>query len=341
MTKIDFEVIHVLNAGKVPPDILKKSVYPYIGKLREEVLVHSAFGEDSSIIDFGDKVAVLSTDPITGADIHSGPLAVYVSCNDIAACGAKPVGILITLLLPIGSEEELLKELMKGVHETASKIGIEVLGGHSEITSSVVKPVISATAIGFADKDKFVTSSGAKPGDDIIVTKFLGLEGSAILASDFEEFLKGKISDKTIKTAQGFIDKISVIDEGIIAAEIGVSAMHDITEGGLLGASFEVAEASGVGVDIYQDALPILPETREICQAFDINPLGLISSGSMLICTPKGDEVVKALKSHDIPAAIIGKVTSGGKYLVTPSGKHPIIPLKRDELIRVIEKFGN
>lgn len=328
----------MLYAGKVPPDILKSSVYPYTGKLRKEVLVHSGFGEDSSIIDFGDKVAVVSTDPITCADIHSGPLAVYVSCNDVAACGAKPIGILVTLLLPVGSDESILKKLMEGIHEASKKVGIEVLGGHSEVTPIVVKPVISATVIGVADKDKFVTSSGARPGDDIIVTKYLGLEGSAILASDFEDFLEGKVSKESIKTAQSFIEKISVIDEGIIAAEVGVSAMHDITEGGLLGACYEVANASEVGVEIYQDLLPILPETREICQAFGINPLGLISSGSMLICTPKAEEVVDALKRNGIPATIIGKVRSGGNYIVTRESKRPFMPLERDELIRATEK---
>ena len=328
----------MLNAGKVPPEILKSSVYPYMGLLRKEVLVHSGLGEDSSIIDFGDKVAVISTDPITCADIHSGPLAVYVSCNDIAACGAKPIGILITLLLPVGSDESILKKLMAGIHEAARKIGIEVLGGHSEITSTVVKPVISATALGIADKDKFVTSSGAKAGDDVIVTKFLGLEGSAILASDFEDFLSDKLSKETITAAQGFIEKISVIDDGVTAAEVGVSAMHDITEGGLLGACFEVAAASYVGIEIYQDLLPILPETREICQAFGINPLGLISSGSMLICTPKVQEVVAALNAKNIPATIIGKVTDGGCYIITSEGKEPIVPLERDELIRATEK---
>lgn len=167
----------MLKVGKIPPDILKSSVFPYIGTLREEVLVHSGLGEDCSIIDFGNSVAVLSTDPITGADNRSSHLSVYVSCNDIAACGAKPVGVLVTLLLPPGSNKIVLKDLMKGIHEAANNIGIEVLGGHSEITSAVNKPVISATAIGITSKDTFVTSSGAKPGDDVLVTKALGLEG--------------------------------------------------------------------------------------------------------------------------------------------------------------------
>ncbi len=333
----------MLKAGKVPPELLKSSVYPYVGKLRKEVLVHSGFGEDCSIIDFGDLVAVLSTDPITGADIHSSHLAVYVSCNDVAACGAVPIGILVILLLPIGSSESLLKELMKGINEAANKVGIEILGGHSEITSTVSKSIISTTAIGITGKDKYVTSSGAKPGDAIIVTKTLGLEGSAILASDFEEFLNKKLPRETIEKAKNFIEKISVVDDGIIASKVGVSAMHDITEGGLLGACYEVAEASRVGVEIYQDLLPILPETQDICKAFGINPLGLISSGSMLICTPFADEVIAALNESKIDAAVIGKVTSQehGKFMVSSDKKYPIIPFERDELYNAIERIHN
>lgn len=333
----------MLKAGKVPPELLKSSVYPYVGKLRKEVLVHSGFGEDCSIIDFGDSVAVLSTDPITGADIHSSHLAVYVSCNDVAACGAVPIGILVTLLLPIGSSESLLKELMKGINKAANKVGIEILGGHSEITSTVSKSIISTTAIGITGKDKYVTSSGAKPGDAIIVTKTLGLEGSAILASDFEEFLNKKLPRETIEKAKNFIEKISVVDDGIIASKVGVSAMHDITEGGLLGACYEVAEASRVGVEIYQDLFPILPETQDICKAFGINPLGLISSGSMLICTPFADEVIAALTENKINATVIGKVTSQeqGKFMVSSDKKYPIIPFERDELYNAIERIHN
>ena len=331
----------MLKIGKIPPDILKSSVYPYTGKLRKEVLVHSGLGEDCSIIDFGDKVAVLSTDPITGADNSSSHLSVYVSCNDIAACGAKPIGILVTLLLPVGSNEKILKDLMKGIHEAANDIGIEVLGGHSEITPAVTKPVISATAIGVTSKDKIVTSSGAKTGDDVIVTKSLGLEGTAILALDYEEYLKGKVPQSVIDKAQNLIKSISVINEGIIASDIGVSAMHDITEGGLLSACHEVAEASGVGIRIFRDSLPILPETLDICKIFDINPLGLISSGSMLICTPIGDKVLEALKSQSISATKIGKVIDSGNFIVSQEEERDIIPLERDELFKAIENVQN
>lgn len=322
----------MLKIGKVPPEILKRVVYPHLGVMRKEVLVHSGFGEDCSIIDFGNNVAVVSTDPITGANKNSGYLSVFVSCNDIAACGANPLGIMVTLLLPEGTDENRLKDLMEGIHNAANEIGVEVLGGHSEITDAVVKPIISVTALGIAKRNEYVTSSGAKAGDDVIVTKALGLEGTAILAFDYEELLKKRIPAELLHSAKSFIEKIGVIEEGLAAAKVGASAMHDITEGGLLGAAYEVAEASGVGIKIIKDKLPILPETKAICDFFQIDPLCLISSGSMLICTPKGNEVLEALESRGIDAYIVGKITEKEKLLISGDNHISILPPERDEL---------
>jgi len=329
---------NIFKIGKVPPEVLKSSVYPFLGKRRQEVLVHSTLGEDCSIIDYGENVAVVSTDPITGADKNSGYIGVHISTNDIAACGAKPIGIMVTLLLPVGADETMLKDIMEGIHKGANALGIEVLGGHSEITDGVVKPIISVTALGVAAKDEYVTSSGAKVGDDVIVTKALGLEGTAILAADYEDILKEKLGNESVSKAKAFIENIGVVEEGITAAKVGVSAMHDITEGGLLGAAYEVAEASGVGMEIYEEKLPIYDETKAMCQYFQINPLGLISSGSMLICTPKGKEVVEALESKGIRATIVGKVTKKDKILISKYGSSSIIPPERDELYVAIEK---
>ncbi|MCF6095403.1 AIR synthase family protein [Thermovorax subterraneus] len=327
-----------MKTGKVPPEILKKSVYPFLGVKRSEVLVHSGFGEDCCVIDFGDYVAVASSDPITGADTEGGYFSVFVACNDIAACGARPIGILITLLLPEGTSENMLFKIMESIDRACSEIGIEVLGGHTEVTSAVTRPVISATAIGMAKRGNFVTSAGAKPGDDIIVTKYVGLEGTAILALDFEKYLKEKLPKETIEKAQGLVKSISAIEDGLTATAIGVSAMHDITEGGLLGAIYEITEASGVGAEVYADRIPILPETQVICQVFEIDPLALISSGSMLICTSKGQEVVRALNEKSIPASIIGRVIPSGRFLLKSGEKIPITPPERDELYRAIEK---
>ncbi|NLM43013.1 MAG: AIR synthase [Clostridiales bacterium] len=332
------DTINTLKIGKVPPHILKRSVFPFLGAIREEVLVHSGFGEDCSIIDFGEYVAVTSTDPITGANKNSGYLSVFISTNDIAACGAKPIGIMVTLLLPVGSDEQLLRDIMEGVNKGANIIGIEVLGGHSEITDAVIKPVLSVTALGIAKKDEYVTSSGAKPGDDVIVTKALGLEGTAILATDYEETLNGVLGNEMVSRAKGFIENIGVVEEGIAAAKVGVTAMHDITEGGILGAAYEVAEASGVGIEINKQKLPILAETKAICDYFKIDPLGLISSGSMLICAPKGKAVIEALESIGINASIVGKVTKEEKILICDHGHTKIIPPERDELYVAIER---
>lgn len=327
-----------MKIGKVPPEILARSVFPFEGKRRKEVLVHSGFGEDCSVIDFGnDNVAVMSTDPITGADKHSGYLAVMVSCNDLAACGARPLGILVTLLLPEGTDEGELHEIMENIHRAASQIKVEVLGGHSEVTAAVNKVVINSTAVGIAKRDSYISSSGAAPGDDIIVTKSLGLEGAAILASDYEDYLKKRLPEEYIETARSFLEHISVIEDGLVATQVGVTAMHDITEGGLLGACHEIAEASGVGMEVWEDRLPVLPETLAICKAFDIDPLGLISSGSMLITSPKGEKVVAALDSQGIPATVIGKVVQKGRFILGEE-KTPLVPPKRDELYRAIEK---
>lgn len=329
---------NVFKIGKVPTEILKNSVYPFLGNKREEVLVHSGLGEDCSVIDYGDNVAVISTDPITGANKNSGYIGVYISTNDIAACGARPIGIMVTLLLPAGSDETMLKDIMEGIHKGANRLGVEVLGGHSEITDGVVKPIISVTALGIAKKNEYVTSSGAKPGDDVIVTKALGLEGTAVLASDYEDILNKALGCEAVLKAKSFIENLGVVEEGIAAAKVGVTAMHDITEGGLLGAAYEVAEASGVGMEILEENLPIYPETKAICEFFQINPLGLISSGSMLICTPKGKEVIEALKSKGISATIIGKITQKDKILISKGSSSIIIPPERDELYVAIER---
>ncbi|MGB9680237.1 MAG: AIR synthase family protein [Thermoanaerobacteraceae bacterium] len=329
-----------MEIGKVPADVFKKSVMPYLGIMQKEVLVHSKLGEDCSIIDFGDKVAVLSTDPITAANKMSGFLSVIISCNDIASSGAKPLGILSTILLPDKTDESVLHNIMKEIDKAAKKINIEVLGGHTEITSSVNKPIISTTAIGIADKNSYITTKGAKLGDDIIITKSVGLEGTSILASDYEDLLTKYFDKQFIQRAQGFINEISVIEEGLIAGQNGANAMHDITEGGILGAAYEIAEASGLGILIYEDKIPIREETQKICKIFGINPLKLISSGSMMISTSKKDEIINALEKEGIKATVVGKITEKDKFLVTSQGKITIPSPCKDEIYKVKDRIN-
>lgn len=301
-------VVAVLKSGKLPPKLLDKLILVHLGSLREEVLVHSKAGEDCSVIDCGDNVCILSTDPITGSLRDIGMLAVHISCNDVAANGGEPLGIMVDLLLPVGTVKEEVGKIMNDIGQTAHELGIEVLGGHTEVTPVVNRPLVCTMAVGLAPKGRFVTSSGANVGDAVIMSKHCAIEGTAILASECEEKLRSLVGADTVNRAKGFFDKISVVPEGLAARDAGATSMHDATEGGILGALFELASASNVGLDIDLQSIPVAEETTKICQVFGISPLKLISSGSMLITAPDGEKVLRALGENGIPATIIGAV---------------------------------
>lgn len=327
-----------MKVGKLIPDKLNELVLSQIVSRREDVLLHPRIGEDSAVIDFGEMVCVISTDPITGASKGMGRLAVHISCNDLAANGAEPVGVQLVLLLPEAITEERIKEIMQEVDQGAQELGIDVLGGHTEITNLVTKPIISATAIGKAPKDRYLTSGGAQPGDQIIITKGAGIEGTAILANDHRESLRrAGVSSQTIQRAQGFMEELSVLPEGLLAAKMGATAMHDVTEGGIYGALYELAGASDVGFELLVDHVFIRPETREICQALDIDPLGLISSGTMLITIADGDTLLKALNEKNIIGCKIGQISRTGRREVWRNGqKQEFVLPARDELWRIL-----
>jgi hydrogenase expression/formation protein HypE len=316
-----------MKTGKIAPELLEKLVFAHLGVKRDEVLVHASIGEDSSIIDAGEKLCVMSTDPITGATKGIGRYAVNISCNDVAANGAEPIGVMVTLLLPETSTEEEIESIMRELGQAARELDVEILGGHTEITTAVKEVIICCTAVGLVERERMVTSSGASPGDYIILTKWAGLEGTAILASEFEEQLIEALGASLVERAKGFIKDLSVVPEGRISAEYGVSAMHDVTEGGVLGALYELTEASKIGAELWFQEIPVREETMRICQHFQIDPFALISSGAMLIIANDGPGLVQALVKKGIPAKIIGKMTESGRNFRM---------VYRDELWRVL-----
>lgn len=324
-----------MKSGKLPSDVLEKRILSSFRFKREEVLVRSKVGEDCSVLDFGEYACVVSTDPITGASNEIGRLAVHISCNDVAANGVEPFGLLFTILAPEGTTLEVLQDIVRQAAEEAASLKVEIIGGHTEITPAVNRIVVSTTAIGRAVKDRVITSSGAKPGDYIILTKWAGLEGTAIIAHDLEKRLRGRVNDALLESAQAMMGHISVVKEGMIAGETGATAMHDVTEGGVLGALWELAEASGVGLRIYRDKIPVRPETRAICEELGLNPLKLISSGCMLITCRDGQGMLEALNREGIPASIIGEVVEEGRTLVAGEREVPIDPPESDELYKV------
>lgn len=329
-----------MKVGKLDWDVLEKLINDNKTVLRNDVRIRNRIGEDCSVINFGDSECVVSTDPITGAVKNSGRLAVNINCNDIASCGIEPIGILVTIMAPESCTLEDMNTVMKEIDMETKKLNVEILGGHTEVTKAVNKMVISCTVIGKGRSGSAVATSGARENDDIIVTKYLCLEGTSIIVNDYEKKLKDLLSKDEIDEGKSYIDNISVVKEGIISGMFGVNSMHDITEGGILGGIWEVAKASNTGFKIYMDKMPISDVTSKLCNIYNIDPLKLISSGSMLITTPNGNELVKLLKSKGIESCIVGKITKKNGILVKEKKEIEVNPPERDELFKFKENMN-
>ncbi len=330
-----------MKIGKLSPKDLEELILnPIVENTinRNEVIIRPKNGEDCSAVDFGKEFCIISTDPITGADKNAAYLAVHINCNDIAASGGEPVGILLTALFPPKTTKEEIKEIIKGAYTAANELNVEIIGGHTEITDAVNKPVISGTIIGKTNERNFISSSGAKPGQDIILTKWAGVEGTVILAHDNEKYLLEKINNDTVLEAKNLKFSISVVKDSIIAKNFGATALHDATEGGVLGAIWELAECSGVGVLVYEDKIPVLDITKEICSFYEINPLRLISSGSLVISTFNGENLVSELKQNGINAEIVGKIIDSGMYTISNGNKLCLEEPQSDELYNAKNK---
>ena len=327
----------MLKIGKVPESVLKRSIIKQIKTKRSEIIVGAGVGEDCAAIELADdEIFVTSTDPITGTSHDIGALAVHVTANDIASSGAEVIGIMLSVLLPEGTDEDELKTIMKQAEEVCSKLNIQTVGGHTEVTKVVNQTVITATGIGKVKKDKLITTSGARPGDDVVITKWIGLEGTSIIAKEKKQQLLKRFAPSFVETAMGFSDYLSVVEDARIAVSVGVTAMHDVTEGGIFGALWEVAEGSRCGLEINLLDIPVRQETVEVCEEFGINPYELISSGSMLITTPDGLGVVRQLQKAGINAAVVGKVTKGNdRVLLAGDEKRFLEPPKSDELYKI------
>jgi len=324
-----------MQIGKLPNEVLRYLILDKIRNTRSEVLVNPAVGEDCSVIDLGQEFCVLSSDPITGTENEIGRIAVHVSCNDIAASGAEPIGLMVTLLIPPDASMDSVEKIMRQLTVTATSAHVDIIGGHTEVTDAVNRFVISVTAVGKTIGKNVIKTSGVKPGDSFILTKTAGIEGTAILAFENQKELAQQFGSQLVIEAKKLIAQISVVKEGRIAAMHGAHAMHDVTEGGVLGAVWEMCDASGCGAEIYKDSIPILDTTKTICNYFNINPLKLISSGCMLIADENGAALVEKLENEGIPAAIIGKATEKkSRLLITETGAVIIPSPKSDELYK-------
>ena len=324
-----------MNIGKLPNSLLEKIVIDPINNHsvnRKEVLLKPSIGEDCAALNLGENICLLSTDPITGAVADIGKLAVNINTNEIASSGGEPIGLMVTALLPSSITEEEISHIITDLYKEAEKVNVAILGGHTEITDAVNKPVLSCTVVG--KTNKLIPSGGAKIGDSVIMTKYAAMEGTSIFASDKRDKLKG-IDSSIIEKAKNLGNSLSVIAEGKIGSELGANAMHDVTEGGILGACWEIADCSGVGIEVYEDKIPVLEETKIICNKLGVDYLRLISSGSMLIVCSNGDEMLSALKKAGIVASIIGKIVEEGKWFISNGEKTVLGEPTSDELYKV------
>jgi hydrogenase maturation factor len=305
-------------------------------------LIHAALGEDAAAVAVGpDEALVLTSDPITGARFRAGWYAVQVNCNDLAAMGARPIGVLATLLLPESAVEADVAALMVDIDAAARELGIEVLGGHTEIVAGLSSSLISMTAVGRAPRDRLLASSNALPGHHLVLIKAAGLEGTAILANDLAERLAVHLPAETLERARDFLNELSVVREGLLAAELGAAALHDPTEGGLLGAVYELAEAAGCGYELDLAAIPVRPETRAICAVLGADPLKLIASGALLAAVPDGIDLTAGLQGAGIGATVVGRLTDGPeRVLLDGAARLPAGPVQRDELWRILEEHA-
>jgi len=336
----------ILPLGKLPHDLLADLLNRHAPD-DPCIVVGPRLGEDATVIDLGrdfdDHLLVAKTDPITFATDEIGWYAVNVNANDIACMGATPRWFLATLLLPGGrTDDALVESIFDQIGRACAALNISLAGGHTEITHGLDRPIVVGHMLGKVRRDSLVTSDGAQVGDVLLLTKGYAVEATAIIAREKAAELAGRFSPEFLARCRGFLHHpgISVVRDAQIAVAAGrVHAMHDPTEGGLATGLWELAWAAGVGLEIDVDALPLLPETAQLCQAFDLDPLGVIASGALLVAVHPGDapDIRRVMEQEGIPAFEIGQVVEkeAGVTLISQGGRRPLPRFARDEIARL------
>ena len=333
-----------LPVGKLRAELLER----LLGKLEHSdprVIVGPRVGEDAAVLDMGDRYLVATTDPVTFATDEIGWYALCVNANDLAVRGARPLWFLATLLLPEGGTSEARAEnLFAELAEACAELDVALVGGHTEVTAGLPRPIVVGCMLGEVDKHRLVTTDGAREGDALLLTKGVPLEGAAILAREHgAEAERRGVGSDVIGRARDFLHRpgISVVPEARLACgSTRVHAMHDPTEGGLATACWELAQAAAVGVRVYREQIPVLSEGRVLCEAFGLDPLGTIASGSLLLAVDPADAdgVVAACRGAGIACAAIGKVTpaTDGVTLVSAGIARPMTSFSQDEISKVL-----
>jgi hydrogenase maturation factor len=335
-----------MDAGKLPNEILGE-LLTKVRRRDPRVIVGPGIGRDAAVIDAGGPMLLVAkSDPITFASDLIGWYAVHVNANDVACMGARPTWFMATVLLPQGAGRELAETIFDQIADACESLEVELVGGHTEITYRLDRPIVVGGLLGEVERERLVRPEEAKPGDALLLTKGIAIEGTAVLAREAAKDLRGAgVSREVIENAQEYIFRpgISVVKEARAACEAAhVHAMHDPTEGGLATALYEVSEACDLGLRAEADAIEVLPATRAICDAAGLNPLGLLASGALLLVVAEEDRegVTEAIRAEGVAVANLGTLAAkGGEAVIWERDQGRAIPrFARDEVARFLDR---
>jgi hydrogenase expression/formation protein HypE len=317
--------------GKVDPDSLASLVLDRTGAPDDRVIQGPAYGEDTAAIRLEGEteagILVVNADPISLAVGRVGTLGVDVAANDVAASGATPEWLTSVVLLP--GSDDALDTITAQLDEAARRLGVAIVGGHSEYAPALSTPMLVLTCFGLTDR--YVPTGGAEPGDRLVLTKGAGIEATAILATDFRDRLTGRVDEATLEAAEGFYDEVSVVPDAAVLRAYA-NAMHDPTEGGLVDGLLELAVASGVRLEVDREAIPVREETRRLCAAAGVDPLRTFGSGALLAAVPEESTAaaLSGLEERGIDAAVIGTVGESEEPVLDLGGERFEEPVRDD-----------
>ena len=338
-----------METGKLPPDLLRELLSD-LDIVDPRVLVGPGVGEDCAVVDMGDRLLIAKSDPITFAADKVGWYAVQINANDVACTGGVPRWFLPTVLLPASATTHDVRAIFADISDACRDMGVAIIGGHTEVTDGLPRPIVAGTMLGeLDDRSRLVSTGGAQDGDSIIITTGVAIEGAAILARDHAPDLRARgLDTQTLDTAARYLEDpgISVLSAARALFQTGaVHSMHDVTEGGLITALREIAAASQLGLVAEAESVPLLPECAAICEALELDPLGLLGSGALIATMAAGD-VPRALRALDrigVSGWEIGQMMdpSDGLWLIDRSGERTLPEFRRDELARYLEERGH
>ena len=333
-----------MRIGKVSENVLIRSVLRKIKTKREEVSCGAGIGIDCAVLSFdGNMETVISTNPVSAPIDMVCCYGIHRALNNVAAAAAEPVGIMISAVLHEATEETELKDMMQQAETITSQFNVEIIGGHTEVMPDIKIPLLTVTGIGKRSKPTTSINKAdtnvINVGQDVVVSKWIALEGTVRLAKEHKEELITRYPVGMIDEAAGFEHFLSVIPEAATAVKSGVCGMHDVSSGGIFGALWEMADGAGVGLEIDLKKLPIRQETIEICEFYDLNPYELLSGGCLLMTADNGTDLVRELQKVGIPAVIVGKTTAGNdRVILNEEERRFLEPPKMDQIYKIFDK---